>query len=79
MKTCEGVEVYIHAFFTSALDGGEWSASRHGRFTPRERDPNIHWIGGRVVLRSLLDAERKMRNGEIHCVMTISRADIHKL
>jgi hypothetical protein len=24
---------------TSALSGGEWSASRHGRFTPRERAP----------------------------------------
>jgi hypothetical protein len=24
---------------TSALDGDEWSASRAGRFTPRERDP----------------------------------------
>jgi hypothetical protein len=31
---------------TSALDGGEWSASRPGRFTPRERAPIIHWIGG---------------------------------
>jgi hypothetical protein len=26
---------------TSALDGGEWSASRPGRFTPRERAPGI--------------------------------------
>jgi hypothetical protein len=24
---------------TSALDGGEWSASRPGRFTPREMSP----------------------------------------
>jgi hypothetical protein len=29
---------------TSALDGGEWSASRPGRFTPRERAPGTHWI-----------------------------------
>jgi hypothetical protein len=28
----------------SALDGGEWSASRSGRFTPRERVPGTHWI-----------------------------------
>jgi hypothetical protein len=28
---------------TSALDGGEWSASRLGRFTPRERAPGTHW------------------------------------
>jgi hypothetical protein len=32
MKAYWGVEVYLHAF----LDGGEWSASRRGRFTPRE-------------------------------------------
>jgi len=29
---------------TSALGGGEWSASRPGRFSPRERAPRIHWI-----------------------------------
>jgi hypothetical protein len=31
MKTYGGVEVYIHIFLTSALAGGEWSASRPGR------------------------------------------------
>jgi hypothetical protein len=31
---------------TPALDGGEWSASRTGHFTPRERAPGTHWIGG---------------------------------
>jgi hypothetical protein len=30
---------------TSALDGGEWSASRPGHFTPTERAPGTHWIG----------------------------------
>jgi hypothetical protein len=30
---------------TPALDGGEWSASRPGRFTRRERAPVTHWIG----------------------------------
>ena len=29
-----GVEVYLHSFLTSAVDGGEWSTSRPGRFTP---------------------------------------------
>jgi hypothetical protein len=42
------VEAYSHAFLTSALDGGEWSASRLGLFTPRERDSGTHWIGGWV-------------------------------
>jgi hypothetical protein len=31
---------------TSALVGGEWSASRSGRFTPGERAPSTHWTGG---------------------------------
>jgi hypothetical protein len=34
MKTYWGVEVWMHAFLTLALDGGEWLASRSGRFTP---------------------------------------------
>jgi hypothetical protein len=42
------VEVQRLAFLTSALDGGEWSASRLGRFTPRERAPDTRWIGGWV-------------------------------
>jgi hypothetical protein len=41
---------------TSALDGGEWSASRTGRFTPRERAPGTHWIGGWVGPRAILFA-----------------------
>jgi hypothetical protein len=41
---------------TSALDGGEWSASRPGRFTPRQRAPRTHWIGGWVGPRAVLDA-----------------------
>jgi len=27
---------------TLALDEGEWSALRPGRFTPKERDPGTH-------------------------------------
>jgi len=34
MKTYWGVEVYIHAFLTLALRGGEWSASCPVCFTP---------------------------------------------
>jgi hypothetical protein len=37
MKAYGGVDVYSHIFLTSALVGGEWSASRPGRFTTGER------------------------------------------
>jgi len=40
---------------TSALDGGEWSASCPGHFTHRERAPGTHWIGGWVGPRVGLD------------------------
>jgi hypothetical protein len=46
---------------TSALDGGEWSASRPYRFTPRERAPGTHWIGGWVGPRAVLDAVVKRK------------------
>jgi hypothetical protein len=46
---------------TSALDGGEWSASRPGRFTPRVRALGTHWIGGWVGPRAVLDAVVKRK------------------
>jgi hypothetical protein len=46
---------------TSALDGGELSASRHGSFTPRKRAPGTHWIGGWVGSRAFLDAVVKRK------------------
>jgi hypothetical protein len=49
---------------TSALDRGEWSASRPCRFTPREGAPGTHWIGGWVGPRAVLDVvvKRKIPN-----------------
>jgi hypothetical protein len=46
MNTHGCVEVYINAFVTLALDGGEWSASRHGRFTPGGTAPRTQWVVG---------------------------------
>jgi hypothetical protein len=46
---------------TSALDGGEWSVSRPGRFIPRERAPGTHCIGGWVDPRAVLDAVVKKK------------------
>jgi hypothetical protein len=50
-----GVNVQVHIFLTSALVGGEWSTSRPGHVTPRERAPGTHWIGGWVDLRAGVD------------------------
>jgi hypothetical protein len=38
----------VPPFLILALDGGEWSASRPGHFTPGERAPNPldWWLGG---------------------------------
>jgi hypothetical protein len=41
---------------TSALDGGEWSSSRPGHFTSRERATGTQWIGGWVGPRTGPDA-----------------------
>jgi hypothetical protein len=44
----EELEVQLDPFLTSALDRGEWSDSRPGRFTPGKTAPVIHWIEGWV-------------------------------
>jgi hypothetical protein len=49
-------KIFGNLFLTSALDGGEWLASRPGRFTPRERAPGTHLIGGWMGARAGLDA-----------------------
>jgi hypothetical protein len=43
-----GVEVYLHEFLTSVIDGGEWPASLPGRFTSGENCSWYHWTGGWV-------------------------------
>jgi hypothetical protein len=53
MKAYWRVEVHS---LTSAVDGGEWSASLPGRFTHRERALGTHWVGGWVAPRADLDA-----------------------
>jgi hypothetical protein len=59
MKTYGGVDVSIKLFLTSALVGGEWSASCPGRFTPGERAPRTHSKGGCVGPRAGLDDVEK--------------------
>jgi hypothetical protein len=61
MKTYGGANVYVHIFLTSAMVGGEWSASRPGRFTPGERAPGIYWIGDWMGPRFGLDNVEKRK------------------
>jgi hypothetical protein len=44
----------MHIFLTSALAGGDWSASRPGRFTT-----GTHWIRGWVNPIASLDSVEK--------------------
>jgi hypothetical protein len=59
MKGYGGVTVYLHVFLTSALVGGEWSASRLSHFTP-EKSSCTHWIGGWVGTRPALNDVEKI-------------------
>jgi hypothetical protein len=76
MKAYGGVEEQLHPFLPSALDGGEWSASRPGRFTQRERAPGTHctgsWAGPRAgldtVVRRKIPSPRRDSNPREHLV-----------
>jgi hypothetical protein len=58
MKVYGWADVEIHVFLISAPVGGEWSDSCPGRFTPEERSPGTHWIGGWLDSRTgLYDVE----------------------
>jgi hypothetical protein len=41
-----GAWIYRSIFLTTTLVGEEWSVSRPGHYTPRERALGTHWIGG---------------------------------
>jgi hypothetical protein len=57
-----GRQFDTYSFLTSALERGEWSASRPGRALPRgERAPGTHCTGGWVGPRAGLDAETGRR------------------
>jgi hypothetical protein len=62
MKMYGAVEVYLHVFLASEVDGGEWSASRTGRFTTGERAPRYSLdrrLGG-PQSRTEHDGEKKI-------------------
>jgi hypothetical protein len=60
MKTYGGSGSIAPPFFTWALDGGEWSASRPRRFTPRGSAPGTHRRLGEP--RANLDAVEKKKS-----------------
>jgi hypothetical protein len=62
MKMYGGVEVQLHAFLTSPLDGGEWLTPRLGPFNPGVRAPGTHWIGGWVGPSVGMDVVAKRKN-----------------
>jgi hypothetical protein len=64
LNVYEGMEVQLHVFLTSALDEGEWSASRPGRFTLA---PSIGHVRGWMGLRAGLDAT-ETRNISCPCL-----------
>jgi hypothetical protein len=66
---------------TSALVGGEWSASRLGRFTPRERAPGTHWIGSWVGPSACLDDMENSDSGvqPVTSLYTDSKQYHHRL
>jgi hypothetical protein len=53
MKTYGGSGRYI--------DGGEWLASRPGRFTSVERTSGISWMGGWLGSTASLDAVKQIK------------------
>jgi len=60
MKTYWGAQAELHSL-TSALYGGEWSASLPSRFTPADRAPGTHWSGGWVGPTAGVDAVVKTK------------------
>jgi len=56
------VEVELHEFLTSAVDAGEWPASRPRRFTPRGRAFWAQCIRGWVGPKADLDAVAKKKS-----------------
>jgi hypothetical protein len=61
VKAHGGVDAQIHIFLTSEIAEGEWSASGPCRFTPGERAPGTHWIGGWVDPRADMDDVEKRK------------------
>jgi hypothetical protein len=66
MEVYSGLEVQFHSFLTSALDGGEWSVSHPGLFTPGKGLPvPTGWASQsvRTVLKNVLGPCKESTHG----------------
>jgi len=73
-KTYWGMEVQLHSFLNSALDGGEWSAS-----CPGVRVRGTHSVAGWVGSRTGLDAVAKREKGHLACSLVSMLTQIPRL
>jgi hypothetical protein len=82
IKTCRRMELYLHAFLISALDGGDFSASWSRHIIPRKNCLVTHWKRGLVTQaryhcaseeesRRNLNPGRPSQSG--HCLLSIVR------
>jgi hypothetical protein len=58
-----GSGIIAPSVLTSTLNGGKWSDTRSGFFTPWEITRGTHWIGGWLGPRSGLDAVGRQKSG----------------
>jgi hypothetical protein len=59
-----GVDVWLHIFLISALDGRKWTASA---LPPEEIAPNFRWIWGWRLPKSLLLAYPIVKENNLYC------------
>jgi hypothetical protein len=59
MEAQEGDRYSSYSFSTSALDGGEFLASRPGSALDQGNNPGAQWTGGWVGPRAGLDTEAR--------------------
>jgi hypothetical protein len=61
MQTYGGVRIYLHAFLISAVDGGDWLASKTEMFYCRGKNHVTQWIGGWVDVRACMNFVKKRK------------------
>jgi hypothetical protein len=59
-RTNRGGGSYLHTFFTSALDAGQWWPSRPGHFTAGKEALGNRWIEGWLGPRASMDAVNRI-------------------